>query len=193
MDGRSDSNLHLLGKSRNREDIGYVHRTTSLPGQAASSVSASPSLRVSVTPTETSQQMANIEMLATGAAHVKSEKWRIYWLNPTAMLSFLLLGIVCAVAHHLYYMSLDQSSVDAFNQEWAVRIGTALAFLTRAFLVGSAAMGLQQYSWLILRRTPLSIGAIDDLIGVLGDLIPFINFELWRRAFGGLFVGLVIW
>lgn len=123
----------------------------------------------------------------------RAQEWKISWQSPLLMTLCLILGTGCAIAHHVYYQSLDQQAVDDFSQEWAVRIGTGLAFLTRAFLVASAAMAFQQYTWLLWRSRAMSLSAIDDLMGVLGDLFPFLNFDLWKSAFAGVLVAIVIW
>ena len=123
----------------------------------------------------------------------QNENWKVDRRNPFLMTTFLLLGTTCSIAHHVYYESLDRSSSNAVNQEWSLRIGIGLAFLARAFLVASAAMGFQHYSWLILRNTSLSINAIDDLLGILVDLVPLINIELWRSTLGVTIVACVIW
>lgn len=189
MSRRSDHVSQLLGGRRKVENTGAVCSLIATHGAAVSSVSARPPIQAPNMPEGSSNPVAGIEMLDGSSTDMRFNKWKIYWVTSTLMLSFLLLGIICAGAHHLYYMKLDQLPVDEFNQYWAVRIGTALAFLTRAFLMSSAAMGLQQYSWWILRRTPLSVTAIDDLTDVLGGLIPFANSELWQSAFGGCLCG----
>lgn len=60
---------------------------------------------------------------------------KVHWFLPSLMFGLLLLGFLGAVAHHLFYDSLDGR--EAKNQLAMIRIGTALAFFTKATLVGS--------------------------------------------------------
>lgn len=60
---------------------------------------------------------------------------KIHWFLPSSMVTLLFLGVLGAVAHHLFYQSLDGK--EAKGQLMMVRIGTALAFFTKAMLVGS--------------------------------------------------------
>lgn len=190
MDSHSDYSMKLLSRHGNSETTSSAcHISTTLP-ETVSHTSAEPTTQHS------SGAAVNTESYESAVAHLSDDqfdKWKIALRNPSLMATFLLLGTGCAIVHHLYYGSLDRLSIDAVNQEWAVRIGTGLAFLIRAFLVASAAMGFQHYSWLILRKASLSIGTIDDLVGILDNLIPFINFELWRSALGVILVACIIW
>lgn len=60
---------------------------------------------------------------------------KVHWFLPSLMFGLLLSGFLGAVAHHLFYDSLDGK--EAKNQLAMVRVGTALAFFTKATLVGS--------------------------------------------------------
>lgn len=60
---------------------------------------------------------------------------KVHWFLPTLMFGLLLFGFLGAVSHHLFYDSLDGK--EARNQLAMIRIGTALAFFTKATLVGS--------------------------------------------------------
>lgn len=60
---------------------------------------------------------------------------KIHWFLPSTMVTLLFLGLLGALAHHLFYQSLDGK--EAKDQLMMMRIGTALAFFTKAMLVGS--------------------------------------------------------
>jgi hypothetical protein len=94
----------------------------------------------------------------------KADRWHISRRVPLAMILFMLLGVAFAMAHHFYYNSLDGKPVVETEQEWAVRIGTGLAFLTKACLIASAAISYQQHYWRVLRSRPISIKGIDDIM-----------------------------
>jgi hypothetical protein len=70
----------------------------------------------------------------------QQQKWGmgVHWFMPTAMLCLLLAGVFGAFGHHMYYKSLNDK--DAKDQLMRVRYGTALAFFTKASLVGSVAL-----------------------------------------------------
>jgi len=117
----------------------------------------------------------------------------IYWATPCGLVAFLLLGVVSAVAHHLFYDSLDKRSLDSFSQEWAVRIGTGLAFFTKACLVASAAIAYQQHYWTLLRTQALPVKSIDKVMALLSDPTCFGDLDVLRRAWSCIVIALVIW
>ena len=46
----------------------------------------------------------------------------IYWHTPVKMVSFFIFGLVCSIAHHFYYESLNGVKVGTSdNQQWALR------------------------------------------------------------------------
>jgi len=106
---------------------------------------------------------------------------------------FMLVGIAFALAHHLYYNSLNGEPVTGTSQEWAVRIGTGLAFLTKAFLIASAAISYHQHYWRVLRTRPVSVQSIDDIMGLLANPTCFFNLEVVRKAWSSALIALAIW
>lgn len=47
---------------------------------------------------------------------------RIYWLSPVSMIGAFLAGVSTAIAHHVYYHSLDGQVVgNSERQQWALR------------------------------------------------------------------------
>lgn len=73
---------------------------------------------------------------------------KVHWFLPSLMFGLLLSGFLGAVAHHLFYDSLDGK--EAKNQLAMVRIGTALAFFTKATLVGSVVISYRLVFSLLL-------------------------------------------
>lgn len=115
---------------------------------------------------------------------------------PGAMISFTLLGIAFILTHHFYYDSLNGNPIvgDTYNsQEWSVRIGTGLAFLAKACLIASVSMSYQQHYWRLLRSRSMSVGGIDDIMGLLTSPLCFFNWEVIRKAWSSALVALVIW
>jgi hypothetical protein len=116
------------------------------------------------------------------------------FLLPSLMFSGILLGTLVAVAHHLFYQSLNGRIVHSDNQQqWFLRIGTGLAFLTKTFLTASAALGYTQLLWQTLRSRPISLHGIDSLFGAVTNAWHFTDWELWRRGPALAIVALIIW
>ncbi|KAA8618200.1 hypothetical protein PtrV1_09707 [Pyrenophora tritici-repentis] len=68
------------------------------------------------------------------------DRWHVSFRVPLGIVLFMLFGIAFALGHHLYYNALDGQPVIQGTQEWAIRIGTGLAFLAKACLIASAAI-----------------------------------------------------
>lgn len=75
----------------------------------------------------------------------ETAQWRIHWWTPTSMVTLLILGVLGAVSHHLFYTSLDGK--EANDQLQKIRYGTALAFFTKMTLAGSIVVGYRQRIW----------------------------------------------
>ncbi|KAE8857471.1 hypothetical protein PTNB29_08538 [Pyrenophora teres f. teres] len=110
------------------------------------------------------------------------DRWHVSVRVPLGIVLFMLFGIAFALGHHLYYNALDGEPVIEGTQEWAIRIGTGLAFLAKACLIASAAISYQQQYWRVLRSRPMSIGSIDDIMSLLANPACFCNWEVWRKA-----------
>lgn len=126
-------------------------------------------------------------------AELPLDRLHIHWKTPCTIVGLFMLGLVFAVTHHYYYNSLNDRSLQDFPQEWAVRIGTGLAFLTKSCLVASAAIAYQQYYWRILRMRSLSVQSIDDIMGLLADPTRFANHEPLQRAWSCVAIAVIIW
>jgi hypothetical protein len=106
---------------------------------------------------------------------------------------FLLIGVAFALTHHFYYASLEGDSIDGTPQEWAVRVGTGLAFLSKACLIASATLSYQQHYWSTLRSRSISVSGIDDIMGLLAEPRGFFNWEILRNAWSSVLIALAIW
>lgn len=121
-------------------------------------------------------------------------QWGIHWRTPTATFVLFLCGIAFALGHHFYYSYLDgQSNTGKESQEWAVRVGTALAFLARASLVSAAAIAYEQYSWLRFRERPITIGGINSVFAALTNFFALTDFHKFRQAPMSTCLAVVIW
>ena len=60
---------------------------------------------------------------------------KLHWFLPSAMVGLFILGLLGALLHHWFYLSLDGKGAE--DQLIMVGFGTAFAFFTKASLVGS--------------------------------------------------------
>lgn len=112
----------------------------------------------------------------------KTSPWGIHWYSPALMLGLFLTGIASAMAHHFFYNSLNLKDVESnISQEWAIRIGTGLAFTAKACLAASVGVAYTQRLWATLRRKPITLQAVDDLFLLTMNPTSFFSREvLWK-------------
>jgi hypothetical protein len=109
--------------------------------------------------------------------------WGIGWQCPVMMVGFMISGALLALGHHLYYRTLDGTRVTSIeSQTWATRIGTGLAFLSRAFLVAAVGIAAAQETWATLRNISIRLHGINSMFDVLNSPMAFFSWVLWRHA-----------
>ncbi|KAH8892357.1 hypothetical protein GQ53DRAFT_619752, partial [Thozetella sp. PMI_491] len=102
---------------------------------------------------------------------------------PVLMAASLLLGILVAVAHHLFYRSLDGQVVSSDDQqEWFFRIGTGLAFASRILLAIAVGLSYTQVLWYTLRTQSVSLEGLDSLFGAANNVWHLTTWELWKKG-----------
>ncbi|KAK3990495.1 hypothetical protein QBC44DRAFT_238980 [Cladorrhinum sp. PSN332] len=132
---------------------------------------------------------------------LKGVKLGIHWKAPMMMVTFFLAGLITAIGHHCFYKSLDKKEVVEtfsqwdlhamrYGQEWYIRFGTALAFLTHSFFIVAIDVAFQQAVWLAVREKPISIGGLDAIFAADGTIWSCFKFELLRKAKVAVTVGL---
>ena len=101
-----------------------------------------------------------------------------------AMFGLLFIGALTAISHHLFYSHLNKKIIDnaAIGQTWAIRIGTAFAFLFKTALVAAVSVVYAQGFWFIVRRNAFEIGTLDDFFILLNNPLRFFNKSLYGRA-----------
>lgn len=121
---------------------------------------------------------------SSGAKSVSPRsQWGIHWKSPALMLSLFVFGILAGIAHHIYYQSLHDTNVESTTtQQWAIRIGTGLAFLAKAALAASVGVAFSQRIWVTLRSKPVSLHAMDDLFSLTVDPTSFFSWEIISKA-----------
>lgn len=117
-------------------------------------------------------------------------QWR--WLSGSwTMYCFLLLGIVGAISHHIYYAHLNGKP--ARNQNTMLRYGTALAYVTKASLVAAIIFGLKQQIWATFMRKKIQVSTIDSLFASVDDPHALLNFEMATKAKTAFALAILIW
>ena len=118
----------------------------------------------------------------------------IYWRSPVTMISTFLLGVGLALALHGYYSSLDGEKVgNEEDQQNALRIGTLLAYLTQTSLVGSVCIAYVQCLWRALKRSSISVEAVDAGTDATKSLLSFLNVEMLSKLKLASIIALVSW
>jgi hypothetical protein len=127
--------------------------------------------------------------LSTSDAHR-----RIFCKVPILLLTTLILGVASALGHHFLYKHYDGREVgDTSEQEWIIRGGTALAFLTKTFLASALTIAYTQHVWLTFRKKFVTVQAIDAVLAASHNLLSFLNGEMYWKAKTATILALVIW
>ncbi|KIW34877.1 uncharacterized protein PV07_01624 [Cladophialophora immunda] len=106
----------------------------------------------------------------------------IHWRAPTVMGAGFLAGITLMASHHALYQSLSGQPADnALLQLWAIRAGTALAFLSRLCLAVGTGVAYDQWMWVNLHAKPHEIGSLDSMFAILGNAFEFLAVRIWWR------------
>ncbi|KAI5795266.1 hypothetical protein EDC01DRAFT_728137 [Geopyxis carbonaria] len=121
-------------------------------------------------------------------------KWStsIHWYVPTAMVFVFLLGVCGAVGHHSFYTYLHDKP--AKNQLFMNRCGTALAFFTKATLVGSIVLAYRQRLWQTVRTKAITVRGLDALFSIIEDPSWFVmSREILSKARVASLMALATW
>lgn len=132
-------------------------------------------------------------------------KHNIYWLTPATSLASFAAGVALAVIHHVFYSSLNNTTVNAdvykiaglrvSQQQINTATGTTLAFLSRAcFLVALSSAYTQQF-WLLVgrsgRRTEVS--TLDVMYSALDNVWNLFRVSVWWKRPVLLLTAVVSW
>ncbi|KAL4872318.1 hypothetical protein BDV12DRAFT_193756 [Aspergillus spectabilis] len=118
----------------------------------------------------------------------------IHWRMPTAMITCFIIGVGLAIGHHFYYYSLDGTRVgNQSKQEWALRFGTGMAFLTKTFLATAVGIACIQNFWWILRLKPIRLSTLDSMFDIRGNIFNFFDLHIWLRGPNVAVLGLISW
>lgn len=119
---------------------------------------------------------------------------KIHWVPSVAMVAFFISGVSFAAGHHAYYSSLDGTKVrDDESQQWAIRFGTAFAFLVEVSLATAVSIAQTQRAWTTMEKKSVSIGGIDAVFAATRDLGSFMSWEMLSRAKLASLLALICW
>ena len=104
-------------------------------------------------------------------------QWNIHWYTPAMIIVLFFAGVCGAIGHHLFYRHLHGQP--AKDQLLMVRYGTALAFFTKATLVGTVVLCYRQRIWHSFRQKAMTLKAIDGLFSATEDPT---SFKIWEMV-----------
>lgn len=102
-----------------------------------------------------------------------------------------LVGILCAVGHHIFYAWLDGKTVD--NQSEMLRYGTILAYAAKAGFSAAVVLAFKQRVWVTVRSRFMSIRALDSMFAAAEDMVSMLDFEFLRGAKAAYALALFAW
>jgi hypothetical protein len=139
------------------------------------------------TPFADDEQSPNTSLLAAPPKHPqerKDNRFDTSHMEFLSMFGLLLVGGLTAIGHHLFYSYLNNKEVDqaGVGQTWAIRTGTAFAYLFKTTLVAAIAVVYAQCFWFIVRRNFFEIGSLDDFFALLTNPLLFYHRSLYGKA-----------
>ncbi|KAK3317999.1 hypothetical protein B0H66DRAFT_555941 [Apodospora peruviana] len=118
--------------------------------------------------------------------------WLWTWLGPSwVMYEMLVIGIILAVAHHVFYSRLDGQPAD--DQLEMLRYGNFLSYAAKSFLTTAIIFAYKQQIWATVRRKSLQLGTIDSLFAAVDDIRAMANWEFARKAKVALGLATIVW
>lgn len=124
----------------------------------------------------------------------KYVRWGIAWNYPSYMVLWMLAGLAWAPGHHFHYQSLDGTEAGSSSRQgWAVRFGTAFAFLVVSCLRAACDIAYKQYIWTLFKRKSFPLSVLDKLFSATSDPTAFVSWKLVRHAKVAFFVAVVCW
>ena len=111
------------------------------------------------------------------------------------MVGMLLIGLLAAIGQDRFYTFLNGKGTEdvAITQAWAIRVGTAFAFLFKTVLVAVVAKAFCLGFWFTIRRDAIRVGTIDAVSNVLGNPFLVFNYELLTKRSSLVFLAVIAW
>lgn len=119
-------------------------------------------------------------------------RWNWEWTDaPWIMYLLLLVGVIMAVGHHVFYSRLRGKPAE--DQLKMMRFGTLMAYVAKSSLVSAVIFAYRQQIWATVRRKNLKLRTIDNLFAAADDLRAMASWELLKKARVALSLALVVW
>lgn len=125
-----------------------------------------------------------IKIHTTAVGEAESARWGIYWRSPALMAAFYLAGIAFSMGHHGYYSSLNNTIAGTQSQQqWSIRIGTGLAFLTKTCLAAVISIAFVQFLWVYAKgKQGATLAAFDAMFSLTSNPLSIFSRHVLRRA-----------
>lgn len=130
---------------------------------------------------------------------------RVHWLAPTTMVLALLVGVLLALSHHLFYSSLEGKSVPGgayrlagkslSRQQYNTAVGTALSFLVRTLLATAVSTSYVQIFWRSIRSAKQlpTLKELDWADAGLSNVFGLFNLQLGRKYLLLVLLAVIFW
>ncbi|KAI0411708.1 hypothetical protein F5X98DRAFT_356691 [Xylaria grammica] len=133
-----------------------------------------------------------------------ANSFKMLWRAPASILGGLLAGVLISVGHHLYYVSIEGSSSEGdriiagyrlSNQSFSTAVGTAFAFVVRAFLLFAVGAAYVQVFWQAAThaRKANTLEQIDAMFSILSNPFAFRRGSAWWKYPMLLLIALIAW
>ncbi|KAK5155826.1 hypothetical protein LTS14_005392 [Recurvomyces mirabilis] len=127
-------------------------------------------------------------------------------MAPTGMVLGLVVGILLAAGHHLFYASLSGTEAptgtlfsvigaDVSRRQLNTAVGTAFAFLVKSALMITVSIAFAQAFWRAIRtskRGP-TLGSLDKTYSLLGNFLGMFALGVWREFTTPALIALIAW
>ncbi|KAF4631466.1 hypothetical protein G7Y89_g6667 [Cudoniella acicularis] len=132
----------------------------------------------------------------------KQIQWKLDWKAPLSMIGLLLAGLGFAMIHHFYYASLEGTEAlpstglrgwNTGSQEWKVRYGTALAFVSKTTIAAAISLAYEEHLWKTLQKKAITIKGLDAAFLAFNNIVSLFNFEYIRNVKLGFALALLSW
>jgi hypothetical protein len=111
------------------------------------------------------------------------------------MSASLLLGVLAAVGHHLWYNHWNHKVVEtaSWSQTWIKNFGTAFAFSVKMFLAIVTGTAFVQQFWITVKAKPVALGQVDSMFTVLQSALQFLSLQVWMNNPILAFLAIITW
>ena len=130
-------------------------------------------------------------------------KHQIHWAVPTTCLAGLILGLLFAVGHHIFYWSLDgdpasEGHFDVLrsklpHQQINIAGGTAFAFLVNFCLGLAMTTAFFQLFWKEMLGRKTTLETLDATSSVISDVSQFTKLNIWANHPLLLILAIIAW